>query len=171
MTVGTAGPPKIPNLDRVYIEWLEQVIAPGTYYVRVEPQADGATGYYVRFGLKAPPPAVSVADALVQEGPGATRDFAVTLDRAPAGTVTVAYATADGTPVAGEDCTAVSDTLSFAAGETSKTLSVAVLDDAHDEREKTMRLLLSSPSGPTIGDREAVGTIVNSDPNPTARRK
>ena len=164
VTVGTAGPPKNPDLDQVHIEWLEQVIAPGTYYVRVEAAEDGRTGYYVRFGLKDPPPAVSVADARAEEGVDATLDFAVTLDRAPTGPVTVDYATADGTATAGEDYTAVSDTLTFARGETSKTISVPVLDDAIDEGEETMKLTLSNPQGLTIADGEAVGTIANSDP-------
>ena len=56
-------------------------------------------------------PALSVADTRVEEGPSATLDFAVTLDAAPAGAVTVDYATADGTAVAGEDYTAASGTL------------------------------------------------------------
>ena len=168
VTVGTAGPPKNPGLDQVYIEWLKQVIEPGTYYVRVEAAEDGSTGYYLRFGLKDPPPAVSVADARAEEGPGATLDFAVTLDRAPTGEVTVDYATADGTATAGDDYTAVSDTLTFAAGETSKTISVTVLDDSLDEGAETMTLTLSSPSGLTIADGEATGTITNSDPIPEA---
>ena len=73
---------------------------------------------------------LSVADASVAEpgaGQTATLDFAVTLGRAGPGTVTVAYATADGTATAGSDYTAASGTLSFAAGETSKTVSVPVL--------------------------------------------
>ena len=87
--VGTAGPPLNPNLDQVHIEWLKQVIEPGTYYVRVEALADGATGYYLRFGLTAPPPAVSVTDARAAEGADARLDFTVSLDRAATKTATV----------------------------------------------------------------------------------
>ena len=78
------------------------------------------------------PPGLAVADAEVQEAANATLAFAVTLSRAPSGTVTVDYATSDGTAAAGSDYTATSGTLSFAAGETEKTVSVPVLDDAHD---------------------------------------
>ena len=70
------------------------------------------------------PPGLSVADAVVTEAANATLAFAVTLSRAASGTVTVGYATADGTAAAGSDYTATNGTLTFAAGETSKTVSV-----------------------------------------------
>ena len=76
------------------------------------------------------PAALSVADARVREASDATLDFAVTLSRAASGTVTVEYATADGTATAGSDYTARSGTLTFDPGETAKTVSVPVLDDA-----------------------------------------
>ena len=79
------------------------------------------------------PASLSVADASVQEGPNAALDFVVTLSRARHEATTVDYATSDGTATAGSDYTADSGTLSFAIGETEKTVSVAVLDDAHDE--------------------------------------
>ena len=63
------------------------------------------------------PAALSVADAAVEEGPGATLGFVVTLDRARHATVTVDYATADGTAVAEADYTAASGKLIFAPGE------------------------------------------------------
>ena len=107
---------------------------------------------------------LSVADARVTEASGARLAFPVTLGSAAAHTVTVAYATADGTAKAGEDYTAASGTLTFAAGETSKTVSVAVLDDAHDEGEETLTLTLSSAAGARIADGEATGTIANTDP-------
>ncbi len=52
--VGTAGPPKDPNKDQVYIEWLEVTIDAGAYYIRVEALADGQTDYYIRFKLQTP---------------------------------------------------------------------------------------------------------------------
>ena len=104
----------------------------------------------------------------MQEGPNATLAFAVTLSRAPSGTVTVDYATADGTATAGSDYTATSGTLSFAAGETEKTVSVPVLDDGHDEGSETLTLTLSNPSGAYLADGSATGTINNTDPMPLA---
>ena len=110
------------------------------------------------------PVAVSVADARAEEGTDETIDFAVTLSRAASGTVEVSYATADGTATAGEDYTARKGELSFAPGETAKTVSVPVLDDAIDEGEETFTLRLSGASGAVIDDGEATGTIENSDP-------
>ena len=112
--------------------------------------------------------ALSVADASVSEGPGARLAFAVTLDRTRDRKVLVRYATSDGTATQGEDYTGVSGTLRFAPGETTKTVSVTVLDDTHNEGSETLTLTLSSPRRAVIDDDTAVGTIVNSDPLPDA---
>ena len=112
--------------------------------------------------------ALSVDDASVSEGPGATLAFAVTLDPTRDREVRVKYATSDGTATQGDDYTGVSGTLRFAAGETTKTVSVTVLDDAHDEGSETLTLTLSRPRHAVIDDDTAVGTIVNSDPLPDA---
>ena len=112
-------------------------------------------------------PELSVADAEANEGADAAVDFEVSLSRAytnAAHSVTVDYATADGTATAGEDYTATSGTLTFAPGETEKTVRVPVLDDVIDEGEETFTLRLSNAQGARIGDGEATGTIKNSDP-------
>ena len=114
------------------------------------------------------PAALSVADANAREGTDATLDFVVTLDRALPLTVTVHYATADGTAAAGADYTATSGTLSFAPGDLAKTVSVPILDDVHDEGSETLTLMLSNATGARIRDAWATGTIENSDPIPKA---
>ena len=114
------------------------------------------------------PPLLSVADAQAQEGTDTAVAFAVTLSRAASGAVTVDYATADGTATAGEDYTATSGTLTFAAAETSKTVTVPIHDDAHDEGQETFTLTLANASGAAILDGEATGTIDNDDPMPKA---
>ena len=114
------------------------------------------------------PVGISVADARVEEGAGAVLVFAVTLSRAATSAFTIDYATADGTAQAGADYTAASGTLSFQAGESSKTVEVAVLDDAHDEGEETLTLRLSNASGGRVTDGEATGTIENTDLMPAA---
>ncbi len=114
------------------------------------------------------PVGIAVADARVEEAVGAVLAFAVTLERAASGTVTVDYATADGSAQAGVDYKAASGTLTFQAGESSKTIEVAVLDDAHDEGEETLTLTLSNPSPGRLTDGEATGTIKNQDPLPRA---
>ena len=116
-----------------------------------------------------PPPdetsqVLSIADARATEEADATLEFAVMLSRAALEAVTVDYATVDGTAQAGQDYTAADGTLTFAAGETQKTVSVAVLDDAHDEGEETLTLTLRNASGVDIADDVATGTIENDDP-------
>ena len=114
------------------------------------------------------PVGISVADARVEEGDGALLAFVVTLSRAAGGTVTVDYATSDGSAQAGVDYRAASGTLTFRAGKSSKTVEVAALDDSHDEGEETLTLRLSNASGARVTDAEATGTIENTDPMPAA---
>ena len=114
------------------------------------------------------PAALRVADAEVHEGPGAVLAFAVTLDRATSAAVSVDYATSDGTAQAGSDYTAATGSVTFAPGETAKTVSVAVLDDSHDEGSETLTLTLTNPSGAYLADGVATGTIENTDAMPQA---
>ena len=107
-------------------------------------------------------PALSAADADGTEGDGELV-FEVRLDAAAASGVTVGYATADGTAVAGEDYESASGTLRFAPDETSRTLSVTLLDDAVYEPEESFRLELSSPVNATLAVRSVTGTIVDDD--------
>ena len=100
----------------------------------------------------------------MREAAGAQLSFDVSLDRAAARTVTVDYATSDGTATAGSDYTARSGTLMIAAGARSAAIEVAVLDDAVDEGTETMTLTLSNARGAALDDASATGTITNSDP-------
>ena len=113
-------------------------------------------------------PGLSVADAQVHEKDGAPLSFSVTLGQAQTSTVSVRYATSDVTATAGTDYEAVSGMLRFEPGQTSKTVSVTVIDDDHDEGSETMTLTLSSPFGATISRGTATGTIANTDPMPQA---
>ena len=109
------------------------------------------------------PPAISVSDATVQEAEGATLEFSVTLSHASSRTVTVSYATQDGTATAGLDYTATSATLTFNAGDLSQTVEVTVLTDSEDEGQETLTLTLSNPSQATLGDGTGTGTIENGE--------
>ena len=115
-----------------------------------------------------PPPAVSIADATVDEGPGAVLAFAVTLDRASQARATVDWETRDGNARAGDDYVAGSGTLRFSPGETAKTIPVTVLDDSHDEGREVMLVVLSNPVGATIAKAAAGGVIENTDHMPQA---
>ena len=111
------------------------------------------------------PVRIRIAGGKAREGKDESLDFAVTLNRAASGAVSVDYETADGTATAGEDYTATSGTLTFAPGETAKTVSVAILDDAVDEGKETFVLRLSNPRGAYLRGihREAKGVIANED--------
>ena len=112
-------------------------------------------------GVVATTPTVSIAGGSGTEGDDSSIAFTVTLDEAASGTVTVDYATADGSAEAGDDYTAASGTLSFAAGETSKTISVAIDDDIDNESDETFTVTLSNASGADLGTLAATGTIRN----------
>ena len=107
---------------------------------------------------------LSVADAEASEEEDTALDFVVTLDPAASDTVTVDYATSDGTATAGEDYTATSGTVTFASGETTKTVSVPITDDTEDDGGETFTLTLgNASSGVQLGDAEATGTIRNTE--------
>ena len=105
-------------------------------------------------------PGLSIADApTVAEGGDAV--FPVTLNPASSQVVTVAYATQDGTAVAGSDYTAASGTLQFDPGMTSHTIRVAVLNDTAVEPTETFAVELSDPVRATLADGTGVGTITD----------
>ena len=116
--------------------------------------------------LTAEPAGFSVADDSVDEG--GILFFQITLSRARESATRVDYATSDGTARAGADYVPTSGTLVFYAGEQTRTVTVTVLDDAHDEGSETLTLSLSNAVEARIEDSEATGTIVNSDPLPKA---
>ncbi len=85
--------------------------------------------------------------------------FTVTLSQASATSVTVAWATVNGSAIAGTDYTSVSGTVTFAAGETSKTITIGVLPNAAPAGTKSFTLQLSSPGGATLAGGSGSGKI------------
>ena len=116
-----------------------------------------ATGTIRNIEDPAEPRAVSVSDASAAEGYSVV--FTVSLSATSSQQVTVDYVTLDGTATAEEDYTATSGTLTFQAGETTKTISVPITDDTEDDGGETFTLTLSNASGADLGDAEATGTI------------
>ena len=118
-------------------------------------------------------PSVGVADASVTEADAAVSvGFVVTLSASPAEQVTVGYATSSesgDTATADTDYTAVSGTLTWAAGATglTQTVSVTVAGDDVDEAAETFTLTLSGASNASIGDATAVGRIDDDDDPPS----
>ena len=82
--------------------------------------------------------------------------------------MTVDYATADGTAHAPDDYQAGSGTLTFAAGQTTRTVTVPVNGDLLNETDETYFLNLSGPTNATIGDGQGIGTILDDDGVPVA---
>ena len=125
-------------------------------------------------GLAKDAPSLSVRDAWTQEptpeqwarGTRFPLLFEVVLEPAGTGTVTVDFATHNGTAVAGADFMNTSGTLTFRAGETRKMVEVAVMSDYHDEVREMMTFTLDRASGAHIADGEATGTIRNSGHDP-----
>ena len=112
------------------------------------------------------PSRVLIGDVRMAEGnAGQTAfRFTVSLDRAQPAPVTVAFATADGTASAPSDYAAGTGAVTFASGETAKTVTVQVKGDTSDEPDETFNVNLTNASGnATIGNGRAVGTIVNDD--------
>ena len=109
-------------------------------------------------------PWLSVDDAEATEGADATMDFTVTLAPAAGGTVTVGYATSDGTATEPEDYASTTGTLTFTAGQTTKTVSVPIVDDDTPDSGETFTLTLGNVGGTEIVDivdATATGTILN----------
>ncbi|MGD8803426.1 MAG: Calx-beta domain-containing protein, partial [Gammaproteobacteria bacterium] len=105
-----------------------------------------------------------IYDATVVEGAD-DLEFVVTLSAASTETVTVDYATADGTAQAGTDYTATNGSLQFAPGETRKFVVVPVLNNstAPVTTSNSMQLLLSNPRNTELGMDTATGTIIDKD--------
>ncbi|MDB0047356.1 hypothetical protein N9F21_01900 [Porticoccaceae bacterium] len=95
---------------------------------------------------------------------GGTLTFTVSTAYASTFSHNVNYATANGSAAAGSDYTAKSGTLTFSAGQTSKTVSVPTVQDSVIESNETLYVNLSSATaGATIGDSQGLGTINNDD--------
>jgi serine protease AprX len=107
-------------------------------------------------------PDLFIDDATVWEGDTAV--FTVTLSTTVETTATVDYETVSGTAEFSVDFTPISGTLTFAPGETTKTLSVATKNDAVDEDNEKFYLNFGNPVQLSANsDSQAVGTIVDDD--------
>jgi hypothetical protein len=137
--------------------------------------ADGALSGSANFIWTVTPtvvPSLTINDAIVTEGNSGTVNatFTVTLSAASGLPVTVGYATANGTATAGADYNALTPgTLTFAPGETAKTLIVQVRGDTVDEDAETFVVNLSSPTNATLARAQGTGTITDNDTAPSLR--
>ena len=110
----------------------------GTLIYAAETPASGRELYAI------PPTHVTIGNATVVEGNSGTRslDFRVTLDRPTATPLTLYYNTFNGTATAGSDYIASSGSITFARGESSKTISIAVNGDTTVERDEILNVVV-----------------------------
>ena len=133
--------------------------------------SDSATGI-VEDAQGLPQLAVNDPAAVVEGNPGTNVPggskvaFEVTLSPASGRAVTVDYATVGGTATEGVDYAAKSGTLTFAAGETTKTVEVTLIKDLIDEDDESFTLELSNPTNAAFGDDSGAATITDDDGEP-----
>jgi ELWxxDGT repeat protein len=110
-------------------------------------------------------PALSIAGAHGTEGDASTAlmHFNVSLSPAATQTVTVDYATSDGTAKAGDDYDAASGTITFAPGETLKTIDVRVRGDVAPENNETFFVTLRNANGASLVTQVGAGVIDDDD--------
>src|SRR5205823_3427408 len=83
-------------------------------------------------------------------------------------TVSVNYASSNGTATAGSDYSAVAGTLIFGPGQTSRTFLIPIQDDFVDEPDETVRLFLSNPTNAVLGAQSTATLIIVDDDYPPA---
>ncbi len=107
-------------------------------------------------------PVVSINDFVVDEA-SKEASFVITLDRPSTSAVTMNYATQNGTAVAGADFVTKTGSLSFAPGETAKTVKVTITNDAAFENAEAFNLALSAITNATALDGIGTATIFEND--------
>jgi hypothetical protein len=114
-------------------------------------------------------PTLAIGDVAQAEGTGGASLFVfpVALSAASGQPVTVQYATVAGSAAAGADFTPAAGTLTFAPGDTSEAVTVAVAADALDEPDEQFTVVLSAPLGATLADGVGTGTILDDDATPS----
>jgi ELWxxDGT repeat protein len=124
-----------------------------------------STGYEL-WALPLTDSVLSISDARAAEGDSGNASiarFTVSLSQPAGQTVTVSYATSDGTATAGADYDAASGTLTFAPGETSKTIDVHLRGDVLPENNETFFVTLTNAHGAAIVDGDGAGIIDDDD--------
>jgi len=109
--------------------------------------------------------AISINDIKIAEGYSGQSNavFTISLSNPNSQTVTVNYATANGTAVAGSDYVATAGTVTFPPGVTSQPVVIPIIGDAIFESDETFFVNLSNPVNGAISVGQGVGTIVNDD--------
>ncbi|HEX2700923.1 MAG TPA: Calx-beta domain-containing protein [Acidimicrobiales bacterium] len=107
----------------------------------------------------------TITDVTVTEGDAGTTNavFSVTLSAAATVPVSIQYATADVTATAGVDYAASAGTITFAVGETLKSITVPVVGDTNVEPDETFLVNLTNATNLGTLDVSGTATITNDD--------
>jgi glucose/arabinose dehydrogenase len=140
------------------------------------PQSNSATIGFFKTGapmlasvqspeLAPPLPGISISDVTITEGNAGTKQatFNVNLSASSTDTVTVQYATADGTAASPSDYASASGTVTFVPTDTSETVSITLNGDTVEEFNETFFVNLTNPTNANIDDAQGLGTITNDD--------
>jgi len=169
---GGSGNSRIPSFSGFFT-----LPVSGTYRIfATSYSADGITGSTGPYALSVfnstavtPTLQFSASTYNVNESAGFL-NITITRSGDTSGPSSVAYATSNATAREGRDYIAAQGTLHFAAGETSKTFPVLIIDNAFVDGTRTVNLTLSNATGATLGTTTSLLTINDNDivlgPNP-----
>lgn len=141
-------------------------------YTRVSSFTDWIENFVT---LPATPIGLSVANLSIQETEtDEAVQFAINLTGTPSAPVTVDYTIADGTAIATADYeadidSALSGTLTFDTGETSKTIDLVIKGNTEIEPTESFSITLSNANGAEIVRPKATAFILDDDSPPVAR--
>ncbi|MDB9455412.1 bluetail domain-containing putative surface protein [Dolichospermum circinale] len=159
-TFSNLGPGEYAILEVNQTGWIQTF--PTTPYALNLKAGEKLTG--INFGnyFQLPKINLSPSNQTVVEGLTTPQNasYTVTLSQASNQTVSVYYATANGTATAGLDYTATNGTLTFAPGATSQVINIPILNDFLNEADETFTLTLSSPTNASFGTLTTVTTTI-----------
>lgn len=141
-------------------------LPPGTYTLTV---AYTPTGNFTASSTTASvtfvAPVIAASNTSSSEGNATTTiQVPVTLSTAMSQSVTVNYSTSDGTASAGSDYNAATGTVTFAPGQTSRSIPITILGDTQPEQDESFTVNFSNPSGAALSTPSVTVTLMNDDP-------
>jgi hypothetical protein len=134
-----------------------------TYDIYTSPNTDGTVQLLIQQGVNVTEPAqFNITDATIAESASNTI-FTITRSSNISGTATIEFSTSDETAKAGFDFTSKTGTLTFADGESSQLVTIAINDDLQIENNESFKLDLSNASTGHIPDGTGVALITDND--------
>lgn len=167
VVTGATGPTLVVNGAQVTVTNFQLRLLTGHTTALVRAQAILQTNDWT---LTARPlPVLRISDVSVVEGDSGTTTALVPvwLSYPPAATVTVGYATVDGTATAGSDYLATNGLLSFPAGSTTNFIRVRILGDVLTEPDEVLFVNLFNVTNAVLGDPQGAVLILDRDQPPS----